>query len=397
MATRKVTIGKCQVRGKSRWRVRYWREGKPRRAFFKTKTDAESEAARIRADLEHSGAAWFDLPARDRQQLMLAYQEALEHGVDIFAAIRAARQGGNAAPAVPMVKEVIRELVLAKKAAGRDPDYADGLETNLLHFFKGLEEQRIDRISLAQVKAILQAKSLAYRSTVRSRLSILFNFAVREGYRVDNPCARVEPVIYHKPPPQVFTIAQVQLAVKWLRAKARHGLAWFALSTFCGLRPEEAQQTVPKRDIDFNEGLIRVEKQTTKVRQRRVVYPRPEAMAFLKWALAKKRGGVLPISSLAKKRLLAGQVRKLPASVRFKRPARRTRAEGLRGALGFKTWPKDITRHTAASYWIGAGGSVGEVAAALGNSESVLKRDYKALVTRAQAEEFWKVVKGLAG
>jgi len=138
-----------------------------------------------------------------------------------------------------------------------------------------------------------------------------------------------------------------------------------------------------------------VEKQTTKVRLRRVVYPRPEAMAFLKWALAKKTGGVLPISSLAKKRLLAGQVRKLPASVRLKRPPRRRRAEGLRGALGFKTWPKDITRHTAASYWIGAGASVGEVAEALGNSESVLKRDYKALVTRAEAEEFWKVVKGL--
>jgi site-specific recombinase XerD len=161
--------------------------------------------------------------------------------------------------------------------------------------FKGLEEQRMDQVSLPQVETILQAKSLASRSTVRARLSTLFEFALRKRYRADNPCKLVEKVFYHKPPPQVFTIAQVKLAVKWLRAKAPHGLAWFALSTFCGLRPEEAEQTVPKRDIDFNEGLIRVEKQTTKVRQRRVVYPRPEAMAFLKWALSKKAGGGLPI------------------------------------------------------------------------------------------------------
>lgn len=380
MPTLKVTVGAERVRGVVYWRLRYWRDGKPRREFFKTKTAAVAEANRIREERQDSGAAWLELPPHERQQLMLAYHEAKRAGVDIFAVIREAKGGATLRAPAPLVKEVITELVLAKKKSGRDGNYVDGLETVLLHLFQELLDQRMDEISLAQTEAILNSKTLASRSTVRARMSTLFKFAMRRKYRADNPCAQLETIIYRKPPPQIFTIAEIQMAVRWLKANARHGLGWFALSTFCGLRPEEAEKTVPDRDIDFKAGLIKVEAQTTKVRLRRVVYPRAEAMAFLQWGL--KCGGELPLKSQRRKRLLS--------------KVQGPKSQGLREALGFKTWPKDITRHTAASYWLGAGATAGKVAEALGNSEKVLKRDYKALVTRAEAVAFWKVVGGFS-
>jgi site-specific recombinase XerD len=394
MATNKVTIGWCKLRGERRARVRYWQHGKPRREFFQTKAEAEARAEKIREDRERAGAAWSDLSPRECQQLMAAWHEARAAGVDLLAAIRSARPNAGAG-AAPMVKTVIAEMVLAKKQGGRDSTYVDELEVALGHLFNGLEEHFIDQISLAQVESILNSKSLASRSTVRARLSTLFKFAIRRGYRVDNPCARVEPVTYHKPAPKVFTISEVKTAVGWLKKHAPHGLAWFALSTFCGLRPEEAEKTHPQRDIDFKAGLVKVEKQTTKVRQRRVVYPRAEAMAFLKWAL--KHGGELPLNAQRRRVVISGKFGHRAAQVHGpKSKAQARKYIGLRGALGWKQWPKDITRHTAASYWLGAGATAGEVAEALGNSEKVLKKDYKALVTRAEARQFWRVVKGLA-
>jgi len=212
----------------------------------------------------------------------------------------------------------------------------------------------------------------------------LFKFSVRRGYRASNPCEALEPVTYHKPPPQVFTADQFKTAVKWLRENAKHGLAWFALSTVCGLRPEEAEKTT-EAEINFKEGFIRVESQTTKIRQRRVVYPKAEAMKFLKWSLDK--GGKLPIDSQVKKRMLAGML--------WKSKGESKRRTGLRKALGFDKWPKDITRHTAASYWLASDGSAAHVSEMLGHSERTLKKHYKALVTKKQAEEFWGVVKKL--
>jgi integrase len=157
-------------------------------------------------------------------------------------------------------------------------------------------------------------------------------------------------------------------------------LAWFALSTLCGLRPQEAEKTV-KADINFKERYVRVEAQTTKVRQRRIVYPKPEAIKFLKWAI--KHGGTLPLDPQIRQRIIAG--------VSWKNKDGVQRRPGLRHALGFKVWPKDITRHTAASYWLASDVSTAHVAEMLGNSEKILKSHYKALVTREQAKEFWEM------
>jgi hypothetical protein len=128
------------------------------------------------------------------------------------------------------------------------------------------------------------------------------------------------------------------------------------------LRPEEAEKVEPGQ-INYTEGWVRVE--ISKVLQRRVVYPKPEVMAALKWSL--ENGGRLPLHPLARKRVL----------------------HRLREHLGWKVWHKDVTRHSAASYWLADCQSAAAVAESLGNSEKVLKRHYKALVTKEQAKDFW--------
>jgi integrase len=172
-------------------------------------------------------------------------------------------------------------------------------------------------------------------------------------------------------PTRVLTPQQARKCILCLRTEYPQALGWLVLTMLAGLRPEEAMRTGWKQ-ISFRESWVRVEAQTTKVRQRRIVCPRVEAMALLK--IARKCGAQLPISKECKREAI------------WK----------LRKALGFVVWPKDITRHTAASYWLAGGASSAQVAEMLGHSEGTLKRHYKALVTQAQAADFWNNIQGTA-
>jgi integrase len=374
MATTKVTVRPVMVRGVQQWRVRFWENGKPKRHFHDSKTAAETEAKTLREQANQSGAVWQSLSAFERNELIAAYSKARELGVDIHKAILTASQNGSGLASLGIGK-VIAELKASLLRNGRNEDYVTNAAVVWNQFARGRESIDVNRLTFKDVEAFIDSKNLEYRQTVRGRLSSLFNYAVRRGYRIDNPCDRLETVKVTRPQPATFTSDQVKAAVKWLNKNAKHGLPWFGLSAFCGLRPEEAEKTT-KSDIHFKEGFIRVEAQTTKVRQRRVVYPKPEAMAFLKWAL--KRGS-LPLGSDRKRYLISG---------------REGKSVGLRGALGFDVWPKDITRHTAASYWLaGEGETVKHVAKMLGHSESTCESRYKAVKTQKESENFWQAVK----
>ena len=169
-----------------------------------------------------------------------------------------------------------------------------------------------------------------------------------------NPCHRLESSLPVCHAPSILTVEETQKAMDWLRVHPKW-LAWFALSAFAGLRPEEAAGSEWKA-INFTEGSVTVEAQTSKMRQRRVVYPLPMCMAWLKEA--KRLKSTLPLTVKA-------------------------RTIGLRlltVVLGWPEWKSDVTRHSAASYWLAQCGSAATVATALGHSESILRKNYMALV-----------------
>ncbi len=85
---------------------------------------------------------------------------------------------------------------------------------------------------------------------------------------MDNPCDRLESVKVVRNSPTIFTVEQAQKCLTFLDTKRCRALGWFVLTTFAGLRPEEAEKTAWEQ-VSFDEGWIRIEAQTSKVRQRR--------------------------------------------------------------------------------------------------------------------------------
>lgn len=298
------------------------------------------------------------LPHSDQEQLFMAWKECRRRGLSILAAVTSAPV--EVEPRA--IGDVIKDMLAAKRTAGRATRYLSNLKMVTERFAAGRESTPISMLGLAEVEAFLNANGIHYRSTLRARLSTLFKFAVRRGYVAANPCERLEAVTVAKASPSVMSIAEITKILKWLKKNPR-AMAWFALSAFAGLRPEEAEKTAWS-EINFKEGWVRIEAQTTKVRQRRVIYPLPVAIKWLK--VAKKLKSDLPLATMSKKRDL----------------------HAMRDVLGWPVWKKDVTRHTAASYWLAMTGEAAKIATALGHSEKVLRRNYMALVTKVEAAKF---------
>jgi integrase len=360
----KIGIGKCKVRNGHKWRVRWFEAGRIHRKFFGSRDAAEAQGARLRGEMMTMRRTLADLPTDDQKQLLRIYDEAKRRGWALASMIDRVTSVPEMAAENP-VAAVLEEMLSAKRNAGRAPSYLKSLRQIIIQFTKGRDRMSVDRFTATDLERFMDSKDLRYRSTLRARLSTLFKFAVRRGYRADNPCDRLESAAAAHVVPEVMTVEETVTALDWFREHPR-AMAWFILSAFAGLRPMEAQKTTWK-EMNFTEGWIRVEAQTTKVRQRRVVYPQLMVLEWLR--RAKQLKSELPLTT----------------------KQRTVELRELRTVLGWKSFKQDVTRHSAASYWLSASGSANMVATALGTSESILRRNYMALVTKVEAARYWGI------
>ena len=368
MKRQNVTLRAVLRRKRKQWLVDRFEDGRRRRTFYSTRAEAVAEAARLRDQIASAGSIWMSLGAAERDDLVRFGQACHERNLSRWDLLRSYDEGQlRAAIRSPALKDVIDEVFRAKETSGRAARYTHNFRNILMDFARGREGVPMNLISVADVEVWLGRKKLASRGTYRTRLATLFNFAVRRKYMAENLCRAIEMPKITRATPHILSPEQVQRCMGVLLERDRRGLAWFVLSTFCGLRPEEAQKTQWDA-IEINgEAHIRVEAQTSKVRQRRIVTPLPEAVAWLR--LAKELGSQLPISN----------AKRLSTLHRLKRE------------LGLPVWLKDVTRHSAASYWLAIDGNPGHVAEQLGHTVSELKTSYRQLVTRETAAKFWAI------
>ncbi len=238
------------------------------------------------------------------------------------------------------------------------------LEQYLLRWSKGQEAKPISSVTLDEIDAFINAlPSLSSRATAINRLSTLFSFAVRKGWRSDNPCERVERPHVEHGTPSILTVEEAKKALEYTRKRMPRFLPWLTLAMFAGVRPEEADK-LTRGDIDVKRGIVTVDALAAKVRSRRIVHLKPAAVAWLRLK------GDLPLPHVTRRRC----IRK------------------LRDVLGWPAWKKDVLRHTAASYWLASDPDVGKIAMELGNSPAVLFRHYRELVGEEQAKDFWALI-----
>jgi integrase len=132
------------------------------------------------------------------------------------------------------------------------------------------------------------------------------------------------------------------------------GHLWLRLCM--GLRVSEASRV---ESLQVRDGFLIVGAQAAKTRTRRVMQMLPGHLPW--WEK------VQPLKSL------------------------RERFEALRSEAGLTHWPNNAMRHTSASHWLNYYQDEQKAALHLGNSPIMLHRHYKALVTRKESEEFFRL------
>jgi hypothetical protein len=263
-------------------------------------------------------------------------------------------------------------MLKAKVEANRRPKYIKGLGKYARLFARSREQIPLECVTAAVIEEWFGGRGEApvSRRSNLGRLSAIFSFAVRRGYLTKNPCKDVEKVTVDEKTIGFLTVRQSARCILWTRRECPRFLAWVALTLFGGLRPEAEADLLPWSAIDLKNKRIMVE--ISKVRGYR---PRimdlnlcPPAVEWLR--VAKEIGA--------------------PMQIRYK--TRRFYLVKLRKYLGFKSWPQDILRHTAASNLLAFHQDAAKVSRYLGNSAGTLLKDYAALIYKEDAEKFMRLL-----
>ena len=265
------------------------------------------------------------------------------------------------------LEQVITLLIASKTASNRRGNYIKSLKYYLDRFALGRETTPIASMDTEAIEEFLkQFKNHGAKKTWLNRINTLFSFAAMKTIIAENPCDKIESIEVDSPDPKIFTPGQSQLLLNLVDdGDKRHEspVPYFALTMFDGVRPDDEMHLLDWSDINLNTGTARIR---AKVRGRnRLVQLEPVTIKLLK-PFAKEKGPVAPSRSTVR---------------RYKRK--------IRESLGFESWPKDILRHTAASYLVEKYDDFAKVARKLGNSEKILRRHYYVPVTKVDSLGFW--------
>ncbi len=306
---------------------------------------------------------------------MAVIERALAHGLirpGIFKAEQVPVVIAKGRPKPVTIRQAIKAVIIAKKNSNRTVRYVRALKCYLNSFAKGREKMPIETITTEAVEEwISKYKNPQTRQTWIHRLSALFSFAARRDWIEKNPCDKIESIFIDRKSPSILTPKQAETLLADCPIAIK---PYFILATWVGMRPEEIvpmkvkgqpSQIFDWSEINLSENVLKIER--SKVRRRRIVPLEPRAVELLK-PYAKECGPVGPSHATIR---------------RWHRRARKI--------LGLKHFPKDILRHTAATYLVAHHNDVAKVALMLGNSANVIMTHYRSIVPQADVQAFWKI------
>lgn len=370
--------------GKARWIADGGtRAGKRRRLRFGSKKAAEKQLATWAAEDKAVGNVWLTLPAKGQAETLAVLEEIAAAGLtprEVWEGFKVSEEGKAAIIPAPL-GDAIEAALEEKRAANRRRKYLVELECAWNQFASGRKTVGVHEIGAQEVKAWIYAgETSGTRDTRRSRLNTFFKWAVKQRHARRNPVEAVEKISIEYGIPEVFTAAECKRLMEAAWKVDRGTVGELALMLFAGIRPAEVQR-INAADVDLKQGRVRVEAAAAKLRERRIVELEDTALAWIKAATA----------SLRK----AGNKEARHGFVSIGKNRRRRLAKVRKEAKLLRAWPHDVLRHTAASHLFLKLGAA-ETARQLGNSESVLLRHYRDVVTPEETQAFWKIAPGKA-
>ena len=272
------------------------------------------------------------------------------------------------------VRELVTELLNAKKADRASARYLSDLRSRLTQFAKSFDDKPVAEITTADVDQWLRGLTDSQtgnplagttRNNFRRVLVVAFNFAQNRGYCVANPAAKSAKAKVIDAAAGILTVDELS---RMLTNTPAELIPFVAIGAFAGLRRAELER-LDWNEIDLTEALIEVTASKAKSARRRFVKIQPNLLRWLT-PYAQPFGPVTP----------AGH-RKL--------------LERARAAAGIRLWPNNALRHSFASYYLAHFKRAGaaELALEMGHTNANLVfQHYRQLVKPNEAKRYWALI-----
>lgn len=367
-----VTAPRLRQRG-YKFVVVFRQGGRRSYKYTRTKSEAETEAQRLRISVDNSGreaAGAFE--AFDKIDLVRWRKELAEHGATLGDAVThyLAFLKERSQQTRKTVRELFNDVLDAKERERRSQRYQDDLRVRLARFSADHGERLLGEINKDLLDRWLHGLGLSAVSTGNFRrvLGVAFSHAVAHGWLTENPVARaMKPKVIQG----VIGILTPEQLQKLLREAHEEILPALAIGAFAGLRRAEIER-MDWSDVDLVEGFVQVQAINAKSARRRLVKVRPALAAWLQ-PYADRTGRIWPEGERG--RMLFDE------------------AKEKAGFTGKRPWPSNALRHSFASYTLASTNDAASLGLELGHTDQrLIFAHYRELVKPKAAAAWWAVL-----
>jgi len=280
-----------------------------------------------------------------------------------------------------VAEAAMRFIADKRETRGKSARYTADLTGRVRSITEAFGAKVMATVTAGDLDAWLRAKtkSPSHRATLRQALVTFWRWARMKEVVPDRTTAAERTT---KPNPQkgsIGVLTPVQLR-DVLRAVRADYLPWALLQSLAGIRtnelfPERYQSTgkdvLRWDDIDFEDPHIYIRDEVAKTGQSRVV---PLLPVLAKW--------LAPIAG-------EGPICPRDEPSWYRRKGDKSVVQSVVEAAGLDYWPQNCLRHSYGSYRTAITQDIGKVSLEMGNSPSVVRRNYLKAQTPAVAKEWF--------
>jgi integrase len=355
------------------WRVIGYVDGKRRQHWFESEKEAKIFANGKNKERAKFGTEFVLLPSQRADaiaalELLKPYDRTLTEVIKLYVESEKSRLASK--PLDEFIREYKAEREEKVKSDELRPGSQKAIKETFVKLIDTFGSKNLADISTENLEEWLAAMPLAGRTKKRHRAYALqiFNAALRKRLIKENPAKNLDG--YRNISDEEVTFLSPEKLKELLSFADKETYPLYALAAYAGVRWAEIEKLNWE---NIKETEIVITSANAKTRSRRVVDIRPILAEILQPC-----------------RHLTGSV--LPKIFKVQRPSHR-RLDFLRKAAetkaGLFPFPEDILRHSYISYLYALTGNENYVATQAGNTPAVIFKNYRALVTKAEAEKYF--------
>lgn len=362
------------------WCVYYHRtdvDGKLKlsRRFFSNKADALVFCSEKKAERSSLGNLAQGLSDELKRETLACAQKLKPYGKSLTDAVAYFIRDLETIHRSVTVSQATQELLRRSKADGQSDRHIQAISQTLNNFGKLYGKDIVSTLRADKVQAWLDGYrtkegnplSAVSFNTYRRYLGLFFSFCVKQGWAESNPLQRVNTKSTRNKVPRLLSPSDLRQILGAANDAVRPALA---LQAFCGLRAAEVAR-LEWSDL-LPSGHIQIGSDKAKTGRRRLT-PIPTLLLKYLISIRKSDGYIFGGDK-------GGSVSTLQVAMKEVR-------KSLRGLK----WGRNALRASALSYRLAETKDAAATALEMGNSPTVLLRDYRELTTSDEAENWFSI------